>query len=117
MQCSGMADLLLFEVVVVAGSVDIQTGIRPNTAALNSVTVRLVEGDKRALEYPLGEGESRDPPDGLDCDFARLLELGPERAKFGRRRDAVEAADSYIDRMNFAAAENPHEVVACRLEL
>ena len=75
-----------------------------------------VERDELALDRPLGELEAGRPADRLQRGFTRPLERLDELVQLALPRRSVEAADLHVHRMDLAAADDDHQLVARLLQ-
>ena len=90
--------------------------LETDPAALDRVLPGLRERDELAVDVALGEVEAGRPAHRLERGLARALERLDERAQLAARRRTVEAADPNVDRVDLAAADERHHVVADPLQ-
>ena len=110
-------DVLLVEVLVVLARARCRgprsETIRPRSIAYSSGCESATSSQSTVA---LGEVEAGRPADRLERGLARALERLDERAQLAPRRRAVEAADADVDRVDLAAADERHHVVAGLLQ-
>ena len=102
-------DVLLDEVLVVLPRARCRGRRRDDSPALDRVLAGLGQRDEVAVDLALRELEAGRPAHRLERRLAGALErLESVRSSRARRR-AVEAADADVDRMDLAAADQPHK--------
>ncbi len=110
--------MLLLEVLVVLGGVDVEPAVGDDAPALDRVLVRVRERDELAVDL-VARGSRSLPSSGTvsSGDLARPLERLDERRQLALARRPVEAADADVDRMHLAPADDAHHLVAGLLQL
>src|SRR5581483_11906247 len=109
-------DVLLLEPLLVLGCGDVEACVRAHTPVLDRVRVAARERDERAADGVSWEVEAGRPAHGVERGLARAFERLDERAQLASRRRPVEAADTHVDRMDLAAADERHDLVAGLLQ-
>jgi hypothetical protein len=110
-------DVLLDEVIVVLGDVDVQAARGDDAAGVDRVLVRLRQRHELVVALVVGEVEARGDAHRLERDLPRALERLHELCELALARHAVPAADAYVDRMDLTTPDDRHHPVPCLLEL
>ena len=110
--------MLLDEVLVVLGDGDVEPAVRDDPAAVDRVLVRVGERDELVVAARSRGSRSPTTSRTVSSAISRARSSGSTSAASSRlRRGAVEAADAHVDRMDLAAADDAHQLVAGLLQL
>ena len=104
--------MALLEMRVIVAWRNIEPAVRGDAALIERVFSRALQRDEGVIAIPVREVEACQPVDGVDRCLAGPFEAFGEFRQLALARHAVEAADPNIDRMDFPASQDRHDLVA-----
>ncbi len=112
MKRGGMLDVLLDEVRGVVLRTDVEAAARDQPAALDGVGLRVRQRDELVVLLELGKWQSGGEPHSVSRESPNLLERTHHGFELATPRGPVEPAYPDVDRVDLAASDDLHQLVA-----
>ena len=106
----------LFEVLVERVDGNVEPGARHQASLVERILVRVTQRDELVVLLEVGKRETGGPAHRILRRRHAPFEIRAQRVEFAAPRQSVETAHAHVDGVDFATADERHEIVADLLQ-